>query len=75
MRKMNILPPRVSPQKLKIQEIKLFDGYETSDAIISSTREEDNVEAAFCPKFVVFFAFVFSAALVVTLILFYHFER
>lgn len=74
MEKCRLPPPRVSPRKLRIQEIKLFDGYETLKTKPLPENEKSNDEATGCSLCFLYFSCIFLAALVVTLILAYHFE-
>lgn len=74
MEKSSLPPPRVSPRKLRIKEIKLFDGYETLRAKTLPKEEKSDDEATGCTLCFLYFSCIFLAALVVTLILAYHFE-
>lgn len=75
----NLPPPRVRPQ-LKIQEIKLFDGYEgmaTSSPIIlrrKKTRKKQ-VKRTTCPEIIVYFGCIFVVAVIITAIIATHFQH
>ena len=81
MMKSNLPPPRVRPQ-FKIQEIKLFDGYEgvaTSSPVVLRRKKppppKKQVKRATIPEIVVYFGCIFVVALIITAIIAAHFQH
>lgn len=78
MMKSNLPPPRVRPQ-FKIQEIKLFDGYEgvarSSPVVLRRKKPpKKQVKRATIPEIVVYFGCIFVVALIITALI-AHFQH
>ena len=78
MMKSNLPPPRVRPQ-FKIQEIKLFDGYEgvaTSSPVVLRRKKppKKQVKRATIPEIVVYFGCISVVALIITALI-AHFQH